>query len=156
MDNWPRFDLTIDQSNQWDRLFAQAFQVEQVNESRYIPIPNWVSPTFSKRLILVGSLNPSAPPRWFTGAYCSVEVQVNQGTQTALPPWAVLEIHPIPLRKFKWIMLPDIPNAQFRLSFAFPVWHRQIFLEAWWYNDTVSTDVQQALQNIQAGIDLLL
>ncbi|MBW4551054.1 MAG: hypothetical protein KME35_08085 [Aphanocapsa sp. GSE-SYN-MK-11-07L] len=127
----------------------------QIGNGRYVPIPPLVKLT-PHRVLMIGCRNPLAKPSWFLGCWLSVELLCSPSSTSQLAGLAELQHHAIPLQRYKLIVIPEIETeSPYRLRFRIPYWHQEIRIEAFYLDNTLTTDIQASLERLEAAVNTL-
>lgn len=154
MDGWVTPIGDVNSNLNWSRLFSVGLQSTVTSEGRYKPIDPVIRPS-DHNILLVGCSNSVAPSSWYLGCWLSVELQVAPGYMSEFEQLGEIQRHVIPLRRYKLIWIPEFASKPYVLRFSIPYWHERIDIEAWWFDDVLTTDVQESLARIETSINAL-
>lgn len=145
-----RLNVDVANSLNWNRLGSWNLTSERTEAGRVIPIPP-VSASGPSPLILAGGLSPGVPNRWQLAAWCQPAINVNPGS-TAIPLGeAVLKRSAVLLNRWSLIQCQQFDGVtQYIYTFTPAPWLGAVYLEAWWYDGPINSDIQDSLIELLA------
>ncbi|MHC5737470.1 hypothetical protein [Nostoc sp.] len=136
-------------------LFARKF----ANSLVYIPP---ISIVANSHLMMFGFKNVKGKPTWKLAADLYQNLLVLPSSTSQFQAAVETSRFRCSLNTLTLINFPDFGSLPFAVEIRFPIWHTQMYFEAWWYSgDKLSqplkslTEIKSQLTNIESKIDAL-
>lgn len=143
-----RLNVDLTDSLNWNRFVNADLTAERRESGAIVPIPP-ISATAPSPLILVAGQSPTAPANWQLAAWCQPAISVNPGSLAGFMGLGFLPRQAVLLNNYALIQCPQFEGASNYLYKFTPVpWLGALYLEAWWYDGPVTTDVQNGITEL--------
>jgi hypothetical protein len=138
----------------WNRLGRWNLNARPNGKGGFEPIDP-VTAAAPSPLILVGASTENIPFRWRWAGRFECLIEVNPGSLTEFFNLARVARRAIPLGNLGLYRFPQYENVSLYYYTFFPgARFSQMYLEAWWYDGEIQTDVQAGIEYLVANIGL--
>lgn len=132
----------------WNRLGTWNLESSDKRAGRIVPIPP-VSAVAPSPLVLAACSAPDIPAHWRLGAWCYPFVSVNPGSTAGFVGLGALPRHAVLLDNYALIKCQQFEGVTNYIYQFQPVRYiAEIVIEAWWYDGTTDTDIQEILRSL--------
>lgn len=141
------YDPILELTNRihWDGVIRETFSIAPEPRRNRIPPASRV---VNSNFLLVGCKSSLAKPNWNFGMEVAVSLLASPDTFSEFPAGMAILEKRIVLNRPTLVPFPRYQPQPYLLTFSFPYWHKEMYVEAWQYSGPQSSTVEETLGEI--------